>query len=1358
MARQSVVAWKKTVVLGFLLFVGMAAFTALAPSTAKAASCDTAGATVPCSEDKTLDGCTQCHSMQIAGGNRSGGVATTDRYINLSASAQRHILDPRVTDWTFIIDQMILKGAVADSAKLSAYLNTNYCPSCLGPIISSPTVSGIAGDSATINWTTEVPATTCVAYGTSATSLTGDTCTASDPNYDATNATLVTSHAVVLKGLTAGLTKYYFVHRSAESGGATATYSAAQSFLTSPGGGGGGGGTVGTIISLAVGNYSADTNLDLAVSVSGKNQVIAYLGNGANGFTPGPPLANVGTSPLSITSGGVKGDFNGDGRDDLAVANFGATGTGQNVAIFLGTGTATSANPAFQSTPVTTIPLVDPPTSVVTGDFDNDGKLDLAVATVGTAGHVLIFKGDGTGGFATPPVTTLSLSVSTGPVPTITSAAVTGLPSIQCQALPLDLTIIGTNLFDGLTYFHLEDGTTLSVKSTSADSTTVIATLPSGVTAGVHTVVATLGLETGVSPPITISPRILKLNYTTSSPVAYGSAGTIYIVGGVPNSYGGTATAFAAGATVTIGPTPLGSLTGTVVAGSAPSAATPFVLINGNTIGFYWSGTELPAGTYDVSVADHDACAGGATVHNALTVYGTPPQPTITSVSPATLSYGTAVSQAIVINGTNFVAGSTITVGTLTGTTVTSPIASANVPYSYSSGGKLYFWWPNTALPVGSYTVTVANPSVTGGLSASLTGGFTVAAPQPAITSVSPATVAYGSTANQAIAINGANFVSGATITVGTLTGTTFTSTIATAAFPYSYNSSGKLYFWWPNTSLPAGTYNVTVTNPASYGGLSVTLTGGFTVETPQPAITSLTPATVSYGTTASQAILINGTNFVSGATITVGTLTGTTITSSGTANSTNPYTYYNSGGLYFWWPNTSLPVGTYNVTVTNPASVGGLSVTLTGGFTVSSSIPPQPTITSVSPATVISGITASQAIAINGTNFVSGATITVGTLTGTTVTSTIATASSPYSYNSNGKLYFWWPNTSLAAGTYDVTVTNPASVGGLSATLTGGFSVQIPQPTITNLTPATVLSGGVTASQAIAINGSNFVTGATITVGTLTGTTITSTVKANSSNPYTYYSSGLLYFWWPNTSLPIGTYNVTVTNPASAGGLSVTLTNGFTVAGPQPTITSLNPATVSYGVTASRAIAINGTNFVSGATITVGTLSGTTVTSATATASVPYSYNSSSILYFWWPNTSLPIGTYNVTVTNPASQGGLSVTLTNGFTVAAPQPTITSLNPATVSYGVTTSRAILINGTNFVTGATITVGSLTGSTVTSSGTANATLRYTYYNSGALYFWWPNMSLPVGTYNVTVTNPASVGGLSVTLTGGFVVQ
>src|SRR5262249_2022880 len=77
----------------------------------------------------------------------------------------------------------------------------------------------------------------------------------------------------------------------------------------------------------------------------------------------------VGDSPISV----AVGDFNGDGKLDLAVVNSGS----DNVSIHLGTGTGSFG--AATNFAVGTIPQ-----SVAVGDFNGDGQLDLAVATAGS--------------------------------------------------------------------------------------------------------------------------------------------------------------------------------------------------------------------------------------------------------------------------------------------------------------------------------------------------------------------------------------------------------------------------------------------------------------------------------------------------------------------------------------------------------------------------------------------------------------------------------------------------------------------------------------------------------------------------------------------------------------------------------------------------------------------------------------------------------------------------------------------------------------------------------------------------------------------------------------------------------------
>jgi len=88
----------------------------------------------------------------------------------------------------------------------------------------------------------------------------------------------------------------------------------------------------------------------------------------------------------SYPQGVVTGDFRGDGKLDLAVANFHSN----NVGVLLGNGDGT-----FQSQQ--TFATGGGPILLTTGDFNRDGKLDLAVTNYyDNTVSVLLGNGDGT--------------------------------------------------------------------------------------------------------------------------------------------------------------------------------------------------------------------------------------------------------------------------------------------------------------------------------------------------------------------------------------------------------------------------------------------------------------------------------------------------------------------------------------------------------------------------------------------------------------------------------------------------------------------------------------------------------------------------------------------------------------------------------------------------------------------------------------------------------------------------------------------------------------------------------------------------------------------------------------------------
>jgi hypothetical protein len=146
--------------------------------------------------------------------------------------------------------------------------------------------------------------------------------------------------------------------------------------------------------SVISGDFNADGQIDLAVTNAGTgvNSVSILKGNGNGTFASHVTYA-VGTSPYAVTAG----DFNGDTKPDLAVANL----SSNTVSILIGTGSATA--PYF-NTPAPTYAVGTGPMSITTGDFDADGKLDLATANSGTTTvSILIGTGSATAPYFTIP-------------------------------------------------------------------------------------------------------------------------------------------------------------------------------------------------------------------------------------------------------------------------------------------------------------------------------------------------------------------------------------------------------------------------------------------------------------------------------------------------------------------------------------------------------------------------------------------------------------------------------------------------------------------------------------------------------------------------------------------------------------------------------------------------------------------------------------------------------------------------------------------------------------------------------------------------------------------------------------------
>ena len=144
--------------------------------------------------------------------------------------------------------------------------------------------------------------------------------------------------------------------------------------------------------SAVIEDFNGDGKLDVVVPTRGEN---GASGAGTLLFFPGNGDGTLGTAKTQTLTNAaeslISGDFNGDGKKDLV------SGTG---VIFLGNGDGTFT---LQSTPAFSgiVTNSNATAQLAAGDFNKDGKLDLAA---GSGNSIYIFFGNGDGTFKTGPV------------------------------------------------------------------------------------------------------------------------------------------------------------------------------------------------------------------------------------------------------------------------------------------------------------------------------------------------------------------------------------------------------------------------------------------------------------------------------------------------------------------------------------------------------------------------------------------------------------------------------------------------------------------------------------------------------------------------------------------------------------------------------------------------------------------------------------------------------------------------------------------------------------------------------------------------------------------------------------------
>ncbi len=487
-----------------------------------------------------------------------------------------------------------------------------------------------------------------------------------------------------------------------------------------------------TPTSIVTADFNHDSQLDLALADNGGNSVSILLNQGHGAFSP-PVSYPVGNQPFSLAAG----DFLGNGNLSLAVTNF----ADNTVSILPGNGDGT-----FDVSLSTAFNAGTNPIGLATGDFNRDGRADLAASNsvsntasvflqspLGILAPISAAFGTQTLG-ASGPAQTISLTNSGSALLTITGVSITGANSGDFA----ETSQCGTSLAPGascsfsVTFSPLAPGARIASLTILGNASPGLSVPLTGLGAGPVTVFSSSALVfSGQTAGTTSAPQALTLlnNGTTSLLISGISASGNFAQ---TNTCGGSL-APAAMCTISVTFTPPG------------------------------------AGSYSGSITITDSALGSP---QQIALSGTGTGVPVAVLAPGTLTFGnqpintSSQPQTIVLSNTG--AGpltiSSITVGTsyaISSTCGSSLGAGANCTISVT-------FQPNNT-GAHSASVVVADNSAGGTQSSSLTGTGTAA-----VLSFSPTYLLFSS---QAVGTSSSSRVVNLTNTTGApLTITSITS------------------------------------------------------------------------------------------------------------------------------------------------------------------------------------------------------------------------------------------------------------------------------------------------------------------------------------------------------------------------------------------------------------------------------------------------------------------------------------------------------------------------------------------------------------------------------------------------------
>ena len=774
---------------------------------------------------------------------------------------------------------------------------------------------------------------------------------------------------------------------------------------------------------------------------------------------------------------------------------------------------------------------------------------------------------------------TFAINAPPNPVPVITTISPN---TVGAGTGAFVLTVNGTGFVNGSTVqFNGSNRATTFVSDTRLTAQILAEDIAGANGPAIRVVSPPPGGGTSNEVILTVINPVPAITSLQPSAIAEGSAGQQLTVNG---------TGFVIGSTITV---------------NGASRITTFV--NNTQLTCQLTTAELAnTTTLNIQVVNPTP-GGGASNTVGLPVRQRNPIPRINSLSPTTVMAG-GPGFTLVVTGTSFVNGSIVRVN------------NQDRPTDFVSDTTLAVQIPASDIAVATaLSINVFNPGPGGGTSGPLT--LNINNPVPRITNLNPDTAPAGS-AGFGLVVNGVNFVTNSVIRFnGNDLLTTFvTSSQLTAQVPAALIAGG-------------GLAPVVVFNPAPGGGTSNAV--NFSIVNPAPAITSISPTTISAGSP-SFVLAVNGSGFTAGSVVRVN-------------NADRVTTFVNGNQLMATIPAADVLIaGTLNISVFNVAPGGGTSNVV--ALSVNN---PVPEITDLQPNAVAAGSQAFTLI-INGLGFVPGSVVQWNG------------QARPTTFVNTTQLTIPVSAAEVAAPTnVNINVVNPAPGGGTSAQRIFRVTAQPnPTPLLMSLTPNSTIAGS--GAITLTVNGENFVPNAV--------------VNWNGSPRTTQFVSSVELRAQINAAdvANQGTAVVTVTNPAPGGGNSNALNFTINPPNPAPRLISLVPSVVAVG-SPTFTLTINGSNFVPGA---VANFNGSPRQTIFFSASQVFAQITAADV--------ANVGSATITVTNPAPGGGTSNGLTLSISqIQNPVPVLTNINPNLVIAG-DGDFVLTTLGSNFAPGASI--------------------------------------------------------------------